>query len=57
MPIRVTEADLHEHLTARMVQRGITKEELELTLNEGWEAEDAKPGTIGKAKVFSYQKE
>jgi hypothetical protein len=57
MQIQITEEDLHIHLGARMAQRGIAKEELERTLNEGWQAEDAKPGTIGKVKVFSYQQE
>ena len=40
-----------------MVQRGVTKEEIEHTLNEGWEAPDAKPGTSGKVFVFPYQAE
>jgi len=48
---------LHPHLRARMMQRGITKEEIEHTLNEGWEALDAKPGTSGKVFVFPYQAE
>jgi hypothetical protein len=55
MLIQITEDDLHTHLQARMAQRGISKEELERTLNEGWKAGDAKPGTIGKVMVFSYQ--
>ena len=38
-----------------MHQRGVSKEEIEKTLNEGWEAEDAKSGTFGKINVFSYQ--
>jgi hypothetical protein len=29
-----------------MQQRGITRQEIERTLNEGWEATDAKPGTF-----------
>ena len=37
-----------------MLQRGVTREEIEHTLNEGWEALDAKPGTEGKAFVFPY---
>ena len=37
-----------------MSQRGITQEEIERTLNEGWEATDAKPGTLGKVMVFPY---
>ena len=43
--IQITQVDLHPHLRARMHQRGITWEEIEQTLNEGWEATDAKPGT------------
>ena len=43
--IEISEADLHPHLKARMSQRGITIEEIERVLNEGWEATDAKPGT------------
>ncbi len=39
-----------------MYQRGITREEIERTLNEGWEASDAKPGTQGKVFVFPYGK-
>jgi hypothetical protein len=31
---------------------GITLEEIEQTLNDGWEAADAKPGTFGKVMVF-----
>jgi len=45
---RVTEKDIHPHLRARMEQRGVTLEEIERTLNEGWDATDAKPGTFGK---------
>jgi len=37
-----------------MAQRGITKDEIEKTLNEGWEADDAKPGTYGKVLVLPY---
>jgi len=40
-----------------MLQRGVTQEEIERTLNEGWEASDAKPGTLGKVLVFPYQAE
>jgi len=55
--IWVGEEDLHPHLIARMLQRGVTREEIERTLNEGWEASDAKPGTLGKVLVFPYQAE
>lgn len=54
---RVAEADLHFHLRMRMQQRGVTREEIERTLNEGWEATDAKPGTLGKALAFPYAAE
>ena len=55
--IRITEEDLHPHLKARMQQRGVTLQEIEHTLNRGWKAEDAKPGTLGKVMVFPYQAE
>ncbi len=55
--IRVTEADLHPHLMARMHQRGITRQEVERVLNEGWEATDARPGTSGRVLVFPYHAE
>lgn len=29
-------------------------DEIGITLNEGWKAEDAKEGTIGKLFVFPY---
>lgn len=51
---RISQADLHPHLLARMDQRGITLEEIEHTLNAGWPASDAKPGTQGKVFVFDY---
>jgi hypothetical protein len=52
--IKISDDDLHPHLKARMAQRGITKEEIERVLNEGWEATDAKLGTLGKVFVFLY---
>jgi len=55
--IQVTDEILHSHLRARMRQRGISKEEIELTLNKGWDATDAKPGTLGKVMVFPFQAE
>ena len=54
--IKISDADIHNHLKARMVQRGITRDEIETTLNEGWNAKDTKPGTIGKVFVFPYNK-
>jgi hypothetical protein len=53
----VTEADLHAHLRARMHQRGISRKEIERTLNEGWEATDARPGMSGRVMVFPYEAE
>jgi len=50
----VQEADLHPHLRARMVQRGVTEDEIEKALNDGWEAGDSKPGTSGKVLVLPY---
>jgi hypothetical protein len=40
-----------------MDQRGVTRKEVQHTLQEGWSAPDAKPGTFGKRKVFSYEAE
>lgn len=37
-----------------MLQRGITKEEIEKTLVRGWNANDAKSRTFGKVFVFPY---
>jgi hypothetical protein len=39
-----------------MSQRGVTRAEIEQTLNRGWRATDAKPGTLGKTMVFSYDR-
>lgn len=54
--VHLSDADLHPHLRARMAQRGVTREELERTLNEGREATDARPGTLGKVLVFPYER-
>jgi len=50
----IRESDIHHHLRVRMQQRGVSIDEIEITVNEGWEAEDAKEGTIGKVFVFPY---
>jgi len=50
--IKIAEADLHPHFRARVHQRGITPAEVEDTINQGWKADDAKPGTLGKTKVY-----
>lgn len=37
-----------------MEQRGVSKEEIEKIVNEGYNVGDAKEGTIGKVLVFPY---
>ena len=54
--IKIVDNDLHTHLKARMEQRGITRAEIERTLNEGWKAKDAKSETIGKVFIFPYNR-
>ncbi len=54
---KITAANLHPHLQARMRQRGVTLEEIERTINNGSQVTDAKPGTLGKVLVFPYEKE
>jgi len=51
---KLDDSDFHPHLEARMRERGITRSEIEETLNHGWPAGDAKPGTLGRVFVFSY---
>lgn len=55
--IDLTDADFHQHITSRMSQRGISREEIQTTLNEGRNAEDCKSGTYGKVMCFQYQNE
>ena len=55
--VRISDERIHPHLQARMTQRGITREELDRTLNEGREALDAKPSTKGKVLVLPYRAE
>ena len=50
----IKESDIHHHLQMRMQQRGVSLNEIEITMNEGWEAVDGKEGTIGKVFVFPY---
>lgn len=40
-----------------MLQRGISMEEIQKTLDEGWDADDAVEGTTGKVYVFSFDSE
>lgn len=49
--------NVHQHLLARMQQRGVTKDEIQKALNEGKDAADCKPGTYGKVMRFRYNKE
>jgi hypothetical protein len=56
-PLHITDADFHPHLKARMEQRGVTREEIETALNQGWQATDAKQGTLGRMMVFDYNAE
>ena len=55
--IKISEGDLHSHIKKRMLQRGIMVEEIETALNDGWEATDANPDTIGKTFIFRYNGE
>ncbi len=50
----IGESDLHPHIKARMYQRGISLQEIQETLINGWDAEDTKKGTSGKVMVFSF---
>ena len=42
-------------MQARMLERGVTKEEIERVMLEGKEVADAKLGTFGKVRVFPYK--
>lgn len=53
--MKLDDSDFHPHLRARMQQRGVTKEEIERTLSDGWKADDSKPRTLGKVFVFPYR--
>ena len=53
--MKLDDSNFHPHLRARMLQRGVIKEEIERVLNDGWEVADAKSGTLGKALVFSHK--
>jgi len=55
--IKFKATDFHSHLKSRMLQRGVTTEEVELTIKDGWKADDAKTGTEGKLFVFPYNRE
>ena len=40
-----------------MVQRGVSLEEMQITLEKGWPALDAKKGTEGKIYVLPFNRE
>lgn len=40
-----------------MSQRGVTLDEMRIAIRQGWPADDARPGTIGKRFVFPYGRE
>ena len=40
-----------------MRERGITLGEINITLRDGWPAQDAKEGVTGRVYVFQYGKE
>jgi hypothetical protein len=52
--MNIDETDIHHHLKFRMLQRGISKEEIENAFNKGRPANDAKEGVKGKVFVFPY---
>jgi hypothetical protein len=52
--INLSAIDFHPHLRARMFQRGVTRDEVERTLRDGWQAKDPKAGTAGKIFIFQY---
>ena len=49
--------NVHPHLKMRMEERGVSIEEIEITLEKGFATSDAKPGTYGKSFIFPYNKE
>jgi len=55
--MKIDDEKIHPHLRARMRQRGISKKEIEITIEKGWNAGDAKKGTMGKTYVFPYRGE
>ena len=40
-----------------MIERGVTLDEINATLKDGWLAKDSKQGTYGKVWVFAYGRE
>ena len=40
-----------------MKERGVTSDEIEITINKGKHIQDAKEGTFGKTYVFTFNEE
>ena len=55
--IKLSDKDFHKHILKRMRERGVTRKEVEKTLNEGIQDRDAKEGTFGKKMVFRFSRE
>ena len=55
--IKLSEKDFHKHILKRMRERGVTRREVEKTLNEGRQDRDAKQGTFGRKMVFRFNRE
>ncbi|MCD6599829.1 MAG: DUF4258 domain-containing protein [Dehalococcoidia bacterium] len=55
--MKLDDSNFHPHMRDRMLQRGITRREIEKVLSDGWKAGDSKQGTSGKVFVFSYEKD
>ncbi len=53
----ISESDLHPHLKARMLQRGISLQEIQETLVRGRDAGDAQEGIFGKVLAFPFNAE
>jgi len=55
--IKLSGSDFHPHILKRMQERGVLRKEVEITLNEGIPERNTKQGTLGKRKVFIFNKE
>ena len=51
---RLTERDIHPHLRSRMEMRGVSLDDVNITLANGWLAVDSAPGTEGRTWVFDF---
>ena len=46
--MKIRESDIHNHLKIRMLQWGITFEEIKRTINDGWNTTEVRIGTQGR---------